>query len=455
MRKVTTNPPRERIVEKLRSGKYRARAWNGTRYVTVPGGPFNSRAAAFRADVETGAITAEGVGEAFLLSRRVAGLRDYMGEESRWRMYIENDPIERIDIAQMTVADVRDWTNRLHQRGLAYNTIKHALSLLSVFLTDCVERGWIRFNVARGMKLQKSWNTSSKEDLAILYPDQQIMLLNGVPQEHWPMVALALGSGIRQGEQWHLKLEDICLDTRTGHYLMIRSGSRAGVTKSGKVRRVPLFGISLEAARLVLSSAQPGQVYAFPGQGGAARAKGEPRGWSQWRKVTKAKVRWHDLRHTCATSLLAGWWGRKWTIDEICEFLGHSTVKVTERYARFLKSTTALAAEGTGWVEPENEQGSNGGEKGGSGGGSTSGSNGTEMSRFVAELDGRHSRGSASAFSDLAIEKYHRRSNDRISATKADLVEATRLSFRSGKDPIARARVLDLLEQCAERLGAA
>jgi len=43
------------------------------------------------------------------------------------------------------------------------------------------------------------------------------------------------------------------------------------------------------------------------------------------------RVRWHDLRHTCASSLVAGWWGRQWSLEEVREMLGHSSVLVTER----------------------------------------------------------------------------------------------------------------------------
>lgn len=45
------------------------------------------------------------------------------------------------------------------------------------------------------------------------------------------------------------------------------------------------------------------------------------------------RVRWHDLRHSCGTSLNAGWWGRVWSLEEIRDLLGHSSVKVTEIYA--------------------------------------------------------------------------------------------------------------------------
>jgi integrase len=70
------------------------------------------------------------------------------------------------------------------------------------------------------------------------------------------------------------------------------------------------------------------------------------------------ELRWHDLRHTCAVALLAGWWGRRWSLDEIGALLGHSTVRVTERYAHRLQSTLWAAAASTpAHVRPSGQNG--------------------------------------------------------------------------------------------------
>ena len=58
-------------------------------------------------------------------------------------------------------------------------------------------------------------------------------------------------------------------------------------------------------------------------------------------------LRWHDLRHTCGASLISGWWGRAWRLEEIKELLGHSDISVTQRYAHLARGALLKAAEQT------------------------------------------------------------------------------------------------------------
>lgn len=62
-------------------------------------------------------------------------------------------------------------------------------------------------------------------------------------------------------------------------------------------------------------------------------------------------VRWHDLRHTCASSLVADWWGRRWTLEEVREHLGHTSIASTHRYAHLSETAIKGAVRQTpGWA---------------------------------------------------------------------------------------------------------
>ena len=65
--------------------------------------------------------------------------------------------------------------------------------------------------------------------------------------------------------------------------------------------------------------------------------------WHDYLAVAKVRdARIYDLRHTCASSLAAGWWGRRWSLHEIMAALGHCTITITTRHAHL--GATALRA---------------------------------------------------------------------------------------------------------------
>lgn len=88
-------------------------------------------------------------------------------------------------------------------------------------------------------------------------------------------------------------------------------------------------------------------------RGERRRIRKPPRKWSTWLAQNKivgatgAPVVWHSLRHTCASMLVSGSWGRRWTMQEVAELLGHSSVETTERYAHLAEGTITRAARET------------------------------------------------------------------------------------------------------------
>ncbi len=58
-------------------------------------------------------------------------------------------------------------------------------------------------------------------------------------------------------------------------------------------------------------------------------------------------VHWHVLRHTCASSLIGGFWGRAWRLEEVREVLGHKDIRVTQRYAHLAPGVLADAGRAT------------------------------------------------------------------------------------------------------------
>jgi len=228
-------------------------------------------------------------------------------------------------------------------------------------------------------RVPEEWPLKPQEQRAI------VDVLKDSP-ERW-ILLFAMGTGLRQGEQWNLHTADVHLDAAEGAYVNVRFGSKGRPPKNGRSRKVPLFGMGLEAARSWLAclpayapSNPEGLMFPTPyrpkepksgrrGQkGGARRQVGKtPRAWKDVKRALGPgrALWWHLLRHTAATSLLCGWWGRRWSLNEVSTMLGHSSVKVTERYAHLLDSVLAgIAAESHAWWL---SQQSSGGPEGSSG----------------------------------------------------------------------------------------
>jgi integrase len=132
---------------------------------------------------------------------------------------------------------------------------------------------------------------------------------------------IALLTGCRRGEVLALQPQDIGADTLT---------IRAGNTKTLRTRTVPI----VPALRPWLAHV-PVQLTAEGLKSGFRRARAA---------AGMAHVHYHDLRHSCATILL----GLGTPLDVVRDILGHSTVRMTERYAHALVHRQRAALEGLG-----------------------------------------------------------------------------------------------------------
>jgi len=91
---------------------------------------------------------------------------------------------------------------------------------------------------------------------------------------------------------------------------------------------------------------------AFPRRRGGYRDEAHVIKWSDWKAILKRagiarRFRFHDLRHTCASALVSGMWGRRWSLEEVKEVLGHTDIAVTQRYAHLATDAIALATKAT------------------------------------------------------------------------------------------------------------
>lgn len=291
-------------------------------------------------------ITLDQYGQNALDRREQRGVRGVDKERARWSVYVSRKPLGQLPLTAIRRRDVLDWRDSLKKNGtrtsLSFRTKTNALNLLRHVLDDALDREVVTSNPARDVRVPKGEDMTTVEELSgVLTTAEQERLVAALPESARPPVLFALLTGVRLAEQWWLRWEDI-----EGDDLIVRRSVGGKATKGKKPRRIRLLGPAQE----LLDSMPRTSPWIFPAPRGGRRHEGHrPAGWSEAVVACKfgRRVRWHDLRHTCATSLLAGWWGRRWSLEEVRGYLGHSSVKVTERYARILDVTVSDAVEAT------------------------------------------------------------------------------------------------------------
>ncbi|MEM1418005.1 MAG: tyrosine-type recombinase/integrase [Myxococcota bacterium] len=162
----------------------------------------------------------------------------------------------------------------------------------------------------------------------------------------------AMFTGLRKSELRHLAWARVKLSGPSG-IIEVRAP-----LKSPKARRdIPLMPQAAEALRewrdLQLADDLEGLVWPA-GSGGLRHRKFRWWWWDQKQRSglgrtpgtrTRARLRGidrphdpvnvkiHDLRDTFASHLLQGTWGERYSLGEVAQLLGHTSTKVTERYA--------------------------------------------------------------------------------------------------------------------------
>ena len=318
--------------------------------------------------VAVGGTTLREVGERCLDRRELDGVRGIGTERSRFRIHIAPSWLGAMPVKAIAPRDVRQWVEELakkttvdrrRERKVSRSTRRHCVNLVRACFDYAIADDVIETNPARDIKVRQEGDTADGWTFLTPQEQQAIATCKDIPEADRLRILFAMYTGLRQSEQWCLLLADVKVDDSTGPHVIVRYGAPGRATKSNRVRRVPLIPEAVAVTRrwleLLPSYAKENPLkLAFPTPRGHRRDRGKLYGFHELRKkagITRP-VRWHDLRHTCASSLAAGWWGRVWRLEEVRDLLGHSSVEVTERYAHLATSVIQAAANQTRRVAP-------------------------------------------------------------------------------------------------------
>ena len=270
-------------------------------------------------------------------------------------------PMNSLDVWSM-----EKWrTARLKNRGLKRVTVNRDIAVLKAALNCAKEWGFITENPIS--KIRKLKETDSKEKLRYLTPKEYQRLiaaldarekelrdcrdrfnswrdergydlypdLNQLPfADHLkPMILIALNSGIRRSELFHLEWSDIDIKHNT---LTVRAES----AKSGKMRHVKM-NKTLRSTLINWKKCCGNGKLVFPGKEGKPFTNCN----KSWAKIMKAagilEFTWHDMRHDFASqSIMAGV-----DLNTVRELLGHTDIRTTQIYSHLAPEHKQVAVD--------------------------------------------------------------------------------------------------------------
>lgn len=219
----------------------------------------------------------------------------------------------------LLIESLRPSRNRIRPRErLANSTVNRAIALLTALFAKLVADGHINENPALGLRQRRERNQRARVLREIELPRFLAALADAPPKVNM-LLRLMLLTGIRLGEALSARWSEIDLDRR--HL-------RLPDTKAGKPRVVPLSNEALEVLDELAAMREAASDFLFSGRGGRGHMQRPGRRFSAVLAAAGIEGLWlHDLRRTFAT--LAA---QQVPIQDVSRLLGHSTVKVTERY---------------------------------------------------------------------------------------------------------------------------
>lgn len=275
------------------------------------------------------------------------------------RVWLETAPFADWSVRQIDNHHIQRWVKRMSKGvGKDRGSIRQRLTALRKFFNWAIDERLVDDNPARLVKVPRG-EVGTEDAWTYLTPDEQRRLLacKEIPEEWRLQIVIALGTGIREGEHFALRLADV--HTEHDPKFVIRYGSRRRAPKGRKIREVPLNGDVLAAIKrwlelLPAHCKRNEHRLFFPGSSGGFHKVSRVPGWPEWLAAAgiARPVRWHDLRHTCGASLVSGWWGRAWRLEEVRDLLGHWSIKETERYAHLSPDVLRKAARETKMGSP-------------------------------------------------------------------------------------------------------
>jgi integrase len=287
--------------------------------------------------------------------------RTRVTEETHIRLHF--DPLLRCRVRDINRAKVVGWLAGLTRQDgkpgpMSDGTKATVLATLSSVLDHAVLADIISVNPCKTLG-RKQKPRQGKCDYRVLTAEELDAILAGVGRQKWMALVIRFSvlTGLRLGEVAGLEWQDV--DFQAGTITVSRQlgkDGKMGTPKGGVTATMPMIGgvrSLLAETRLQAGPVGP-ESPVFPNSLGQHR---QPRdiqrgfGWAKDRAGIEGDLRFHDLRHTCA-SLLANAPGAE--LPQVQAYMRHASLNTTLGYVHKVEraewadqADTAFAGFGT------------------------------------------------------------------------------------------------------------
>jgi integrase len=236
----------------------------------------------------------------------------------------------RRSLASVRPLDVRRFVSEMIDAGYSPSRVRQARHLLGMLFSAAVENGAIASSPVAGVKIPRE----QRREMQILDANEVSLVAEAVPTRYRALVYLLAYGGLRWGEAAALRRGRMSLSrSRIQVAESVAETSKGlyyGPTKTYQTRSIaiPTFLKEMLAEHLAKYVEKGRDALVFTTENGMPLRNNNwrSRAWEPaLQEAGLPKVRIHDLRHTCATLLIAQGAHAK----AIQRHLGHSSIQIT------------------------------------------------------------------------------------------------------------------------------
>jgi len=271
----------------------------------------------------------------YVQGRKVAGLRSCYSQKIYMQVlkkHFGSRPIRSItrgDLERFKSTRLATPTKHKTQRAIA--SVNRELALLSRMMRIAQAEGWIIKNsFGAGGSLISLADENKRERILSREEEERLLAAcTGIRAHLKPIIILALDTGMRRGELFKLKWEDVDFENRLLHV-------KAFNTKTMQERWLAMTPrVEQHLSALYEKSKKQSDELVFGILDSVKKAFVSAR-----TLAGLPDVRFHDLRHTAATRLVQGL-----PAPEVGRILGHTQINTTYRYINANVETARRAAD--------------------------------------------------------------------------------------------------------------